>query len=98
MWFGICNQAYYGIQIDSEKSIGSLEGSSTLGRLGLEGLFLFVYSNLSILTWRVAEKFFVKFFNFLFDNTSWFYFVFASLFPYSCALHLLFVVHVYALE
>ena len=26
---------------------------------------------------------FVEFFNFLFDNTSWYYFVFASLFPYS---------------
>ena len=37
---------------DSEKSIGSrsLEGSSTLGRLGLEGLFLFVYSKF-ILYW-----------------------------------------------
>ena len=32
---------------DSENSVGSrsLEGSSTLGRLGLEGLLLFVYSN-----------------------------------------------------
>ena len=37
---------------DSEKFIGSrrLEGSSTLGRLGLEGLLLFVYSNF-ILQW-----------------------------------------------
>ena len=32
---------------DSEKSVGSrsLEGSSTLGRLGLEGFLLFLYSN-----------------------------------------------------
>ena len=32
---------------NSEKSVGSrsLEGSSTWGRLGLEGLLLFVYSN-----------------------------------------------------
>ena len=37
---------------DSEKSVDSrsLEGSSTLGRLGLEGLLLFVYSNF-ILQW-----------------------------------------------
>ena len=37
---------------DSEKSVGSksLEGSSTLGRLGLEGLLLFVYFNF-ILQW-----------------------------------------------
>ena len=37
---------------DSEKSVGSrsLEGSNTLGRLGLEGLLLFVYSNF-ILQW-----------------------------------------------
>ena len=65
----------------------NLKGSSTLGRLGLEGLFLFVYSNLftngSILTWKVAERFFAEFFGFLFYNTSWCYLVFASLFPYS---------------
>ena len=37
---------------DSKKSVGkrSLEGSSTLGRLGLEGLLLFMYSNF-ILQW-----------------------------------------------
>ena len=37
---------------DSEKSVGSrsLEGSSTLGRLGLKGILLFVYSNF-ILQW-----------------------------------------------
>ena len=44
------------------------------------------------------ERFFAEFFDFLFDNTSWCYFVFVSLFPYSCALHLLLIVHVYALE
>ena len=89
---------------DSEKSIGSrsLEDSSTLGRLGLEGLLLFVYSNF-ILQWidyrlEATERFFVEFFGFLFDNTSWCYLVVASLFPYSCTLLLLFVVHVYALE
>ena len=80
----------------------SLEGPSTLSRLGLEGLLLFMYSNLltsgSISTWRVAERFFAKFFGFLFDYTSWRYLVFASLLPYFCALLLLFVVHVYVLE
>ena len=37
---------------DSEKSVGSrsLKGSSTLGKLGLKGLLLFVYSNF-ILQW-----------------------------------------------
>ena len=71
-----------------QNSIGSrsLERSSTSGRLELEGLLLFVYSNLFtsrlISTWRVAEKFFVEFFGFLFDNTSWGYLVFASLFPF----------------
>ena len=72
-----------------QNSIGSrsLERSSTLGRLELEGLLLFVYSNLFtsrlISTWRVVEKFFVEFFGFFFDNTSWYYLVFASLFPFS---------------
>ena len=51
----------------------------------------------SIIAWKVAERFFAEFFNFLFDNTSACYLVFASLFPYSYALLLLFVVHVYAL-
>ena len=87
-----------------EKFVGSrsLEGSSTLDRLDLESLLLFVYSNLftsgSISTWRIAERFFVEFFNFLFNNTSWCYLIFTSLFPYSCALLFLFIVHVYALE
>ena len=79
-----------------------MEGSSTLGRLDLEGLLLFVYYNLftsgSISTWRVVERFFAEFFGFLFDNMSWCYLVFASLFLYSCALHLLFVIYVSTLE
>ena len=59
-----------------EKFVGSrsLEDSSILGRLGLEGLLLFVYSNLftsgSISTWRAAKKFFIEFFGFLLDNMS----------------------------
>ena len=48
--------------------------------------------------WRAVERFFVEFFGFLFDNTSWCYLVVAYLFPYFCALLLLFVVHVNALE
>ena len=87
-----------------EKSVGSrsLEGSSTWGRLGLE---VFCYSYTSTLftselisIWRVAERFFAEFFGFLFDNTSWCYLVVAFLFPYSCALLLLFVIHVCALD
>ena len=87
-----------------EKSVGSrsLEGSSTLGRLGLEGLLLFVYPNLlssgSIYRLEGDREIFAEFFSLLFDNTSSCYLVLAFLFPYSCALLLLFVVHVYALE
>ena len=57
---------------------------------------LFSYRLIS--SWRAAEKFFAEFFGFLFDNTFWCYLVFASFFPYSCPLLLLFVVLVYALE
>ena len=57
-----------------------------------------LFSSGLILTWRVTERFFARFFGFLFDNTSWHYLVVASLFSYSCALLLLFVVHVYVLE
>jgi len=46
----------------------------------------------------MAERFFAEFFGFLFDNTSPCYFEFTSLFPYSYALLLLFVVLAYALE
>ena len=80
-----------------------MEGSSTLGRLGLEGLLLFVYSNFIFLVdrftaWSKVEKFFAEFFSFFFDNVSWCYLLVVSLFPYSCALLLLFVFHVYTLE
>ena len=40
-----------------------------------------LFSNGSISIWRVAERFFAEFFDFLFDNTFWCYLVFASLFP-----------------
>ena len=63
----------------------SLEGLSALGRLGLEGLLLFMYPNWfssgSFTTWSAAERFFAEFFSFLFDNTCRCYLVFASLFP-----------------
>ena len=39
------------------------------------------FSSGSILTWRVVERFFVELFGFLFDNTSWCYLRFVSLFP-----------------
>ena len=42
--------------------------------------------------------FFTEFFGFLFNNTSWCYLVVAFLFLYPCALMLLFVVYIYALE
>ena len=64
-----------------------LGGLSTLGRLGLEGLFgILVFQLIHwwiISTWRVAENFFVEFFNLLFDNMPRYYLVFASFFPYS---------------
>ena len=40
-----------------------------------------LFTSRSISTWRVAERFFAKFFGFLFNNTSWCYLVFASFFP-----------------
>ena len=54
-----------------------MEGLGALDRLGLEGLLLFIISTLfsrRLLTvWRVAERFFAKHFNFLFENTSPYY-------------------------
>ena len=51
-----------------------MKGLDTLGRLGLEGLLLFMYpttfSSGLLTTWRVAERFYAKGFGFLFDNTS----------------------------
>ena len=76
--------------------------AQVLGRLGLEGLLLFVYSNLftsgSISTWRVVDRFFAEFFGFLFDNMSWCYLVFSSLFPSLYDFPLLFIVVEYGLE
>ena len=71
----------------------SMEGLGALGRLGLEGLLLFVYPNWlssgSITAWRAAERFFAEFFYFLFDNTSVCYLVFAFFFPTLLAFILL---------
>ena len=54
-------------------------------------------SSRSILTWRVAERFYSKFFGFLFDNTSWCYLVFTSLFPTLLAFILLLMMDEYGL-
>ena len=43
-------------------------------------------------TWRAAERFFVEFFSFLFDNTCWCYLVFASLYPLLFAINYCYVV------
>ena len=48
----------------------SLEGLGTLGRLGLEGLLLFMYPNFILIAWKAAETFYAEGFGFLFDNTS----------------------------
>ena len=50
----------------------SLEGLGTLGRLGLEGLLLFMYSNFSglLTAWKAAERFYAEDFGFLLNNTS----------------------------
>ena len=62
-----------------------LEGLGASGRLSLEGLLLFMYPNRFssrlFTAWRAVERFFAKFFGFLFDNTCWCYLVLASLFP-----------------
>ena len=51
----------------------SLEGLRALGRLGLEGLLLFIipttFSSGLLTAWRAAERFYTEGFGFLFDNT-----------------------------
>ena len=63
-----------------------MEGLGTLGKLGLEGLLLFMYPNYifsGLLTaWRAAERFYAEGFGFLFDNILCVVFVFASSFPF----------------
>ena len=51
-----------------------------------------------MLTWKNVEASKASVLYIYIDNMSWCYLVFAYLFPYSCALLLLFIVHVYALE
>ena len=104
-----CNQAYCGIQKVREDM--TPRNSLVVGAWKTQvhwidqawRVFCYLYTPTlffsgSISTWRVAKRFFAKFFGFLFDNTSWYYLVVASFFPYSYALLLLFIVHVYALE
>ena len=55
-------------------------------------------SSESITAWRVAEKFFVEFFGFLFDNTSACYLVFAFFFPTILYSILLLCYFIYGLE
>ena len=79
-----------------------MEGLSALGRLGLEGLLLFVYPNLlssgSIYRFEATEWFYAEYFGFLFDNTSACYLVFAFFFPTLLALILLLCFVEYGLE
>ena len=79
----------------------SLEGLGTLVRLGLEGLLLFVYPNLlsndRFTAWRVVERFFAEVFDFLFNNTSRCYLVFAFFFPTLLAFILLLCYIIYLL-
>ena len=76
MQSGVLREPESWIRHDSKKSIGSrsLEGLSTLGRLGLEDLCYLctptLFSSGSISTWRGGERFFAEFFDFLLDNTS----------------------------
>ena len=88
-------RAKCGIQITSEekdlvKYVGSwnLESSSTLGRLGLEGLFDILVLQIYLVVDHFGlegrrEVFMPSTLVFLINNTSWCYLVFASLFPYS---------------
>ena len=63
---------------------------NTKGLFGITKWNIFTSGLIS--TWRSAERFFAKFFCFLFDNTSWCYLVFVSIFiPYS--LSFTFIVH-----
>ena len=72
------------------------------GRLGLEGFLLFVYSNLfsSGLIYHLegGREVFAKFFDFLFNNTSECYLVFAFFFPTLLTFILLLLFDEYGLE
>ena len=89
---------------DSEKPCWSrsLEGLGTLGKLGLEGLLLFVYPNLlfsgSIYRLEGSGEVFRRILQFFSITHRRIILYLHSLFPYSCALLLQLVVHVYALE
>ena len=83
------------MKIRLEKSIRSSEGSSTLGRLNVEGLFdiiiLQLYSLVNHFGLVGHGEFFHRVFRFLFNNTSQCYLVFAFLFSYS--LSFIFIVY-----
>ena len=63
--------------------VRNLEGLGALGRLGLEGLLLFMYPTLfssgSFYHLDYGEKAFHQFFGFLFGNTCWYPYVCISL-------------------
>ena len=86
------------------KSVGcwSLEGSNTWGRLGLKGLLLFVYSNLfssgSIYRLKGGGEVSSRVLQFLFNNTSQCYHVFAFFYPTLLAFILLLLFFEYDLE
>ena len=98
--FGGCNRAELRNpkslrRQDFVKSISSrsLEGSSTWGRLDLEGLCYSCTPTYSLvdqfIAWRTVERFFAELFSFLFDNTSVCYLVFAFFFSTLLAFILL---------
>ena len=57
-----------------------------------------LFSSGSILTLRVADRLFAKFFGFLFDNMSWCYLVFSFLFPTLQTFILLLIMDKYGLR
>ena len=79
-----------------------MDGLGALGRLGLEGLLLFVYPNLfssgSIYRLEGGGEVYAEYFDFLFDNTSVCYLVLAFFFPTLLAFILLLCFDEYDLE
>ena len=56
------------------------------------------HNHVGVGAWRAAERFFAEFFDFLFDNTSACYFVFASFFPTLLAFIFLLCYIIYGLK
>ena len=68
---GKLEKTIFGVTLLEQRS---LEGLGALGRLGLEGLLLFMYlaifSSGLLTIWGAVERFFAEDFGFLFDKTS----------------------------